>query len=136
MAEVTSTPSRYIKRKKPLRRTDGFRRSPELAREFSLQVVGRSTRCIMAGRSRVSCAGPWDPCHIIPKRALRDRGFSEAIVYDARNGVCACRRHHGRNDEGLETFPRQLLPSSVLEFAEEVGLMWIVERDHKNDERG
>lgn len=116
-------------RRTPLKRTDGFRHGEaELVSRFRLEVVGHASRCLMQGRSRVSCSGPFDPCHVIAKGSLRDRNFSEEVVYDPRNGVCACRRHHLRNDAAIERFPRWMLPSAVDAFAAEHELEWLLER--------
>lgn len=74
----------------------------------------------------VDCEWPVQACHIIPKQALRKHGFGDRI-WDVRNGIGACYKAHRRSDAGIERFPREKLPAAVWEFADELGLRWMVE---------
>ena len=95
----------------------------ELALAFKLGTivrgceVHRSLRCEMI-----------QAAHVIPKQALRRRGFEPEVVYDTRNGIGACYAAHRRSDAGLERFPVECFREETWEFADEVGLRWMVER--------
>ena len=76
----------------------------------------------------VDCEGPIQAAHLIPKQALRRRGFSPEVIWDPRNGIAACYCAHRRSDAGLERFPSSRLPVEAWAFAEEVGLGWMLEK--------
>ena len=88
----------------------------ELALAFKLGTivrgceVHRSLRCEMI-----------QAAHVIPKQALRRRGFEPEVVYDTRNGIGACYAAHRRSDAGLERFPVECFRDETWEFADEVG---------------
>lgn len=101
------------------------------ARElFERAVLAKSPLCVMRdphGHDR--CDGPLDAHHVIPKQRLRslhpihlfkpndpavtDRAEVEQrrmeLVWDARNGVPVCRKHHGL----LTSHARKLLPTQI-----------------------
>lgn len=118
---------------KGLRRTASFRRNPTLAAQFRFAVLHEfGGRCILADLHE--CHGPLDPAHLISKQTLRKLGLPETVVYDYRNGVAACRKAHRRNDDGLERFPRELLPPSVEEFAKAHGLSYLLCKSYPKKE--
>lgn len=75
----------------------------------------------------LDCEQPMQVAHLIPKQALRRRGLHE-FVWDVRNGLSVCYRAHRRSDAGLERFPAERIPEAAWEFADEVGLRWMLER--------
>ena len=84
---------------------------------------------------RADCDGPVQGCHVIPQQTLRRHGHRESL-WDVRNGVGACERAHRRHDNHQERWPRERLPGYVLEFAEELGLGWYMERFYPREEEG
>ncbi len=80
-----------------------------------------------------------DGHHIITKGLLK-REFCGAIsdsttamtseyrLWDPRNGVPVRRRHHDMLTSGQLKIPRALIPEQTVEFAEELGLGWVLDR--------
>lgn len=67
--------------------------------------------------------------HIIAKRHLRAEGLS-GHLWDVRNGMCLCRWHHARHESHAERVPRLLLPPAAVEFAGELHLEWLLDREY------
>jgi hypothetical protein len=119
-----------LKRKgrKPMTKTER-----EARRLFERVVLHNGHgRCILHADS--DCAGPLDAHHVIPKQRLKQRpGLSKQermeLVWDARNGVPACRKHHGL----LTTHARKLTPEQVpvqtICFAVDRDLIGALERE-------
>lgn len=150
MIDVTPDPKPVAaepKEPKPLNKRQGFRTSPKhLKEDFRFRVLHEfGGRCLMAeppppnvlpGQPSVpwgewqygACSDELDSCHILPKQTLRKLRLSEQFVFDARNGMALCRRHHGRSDTGLERVPRELLPPSVFDFARDHHLEHLLDR--------
>lgn len=64
--------------------------------------------------------------HLLPKSMLKRLGHdSHAVLFDERNGCGLCEYHHARHTNYRERVPRDLLPESVYDFAEEhrIGFM-------------
>lgn len=66
--------------------------------------------------------------HVVGKRHLKREGVGR--IWDRDNGVCLCSFHHGRHERGIQRVPLSLLPQHCLDFAEEVGLMHVLEREY------
>ncbi len=96
----------------------------EQALAFWLIVTGQGCQ---VHDDPLDCEKPIQAAHLIPKQALRRRGLFEH-VYDPRNGIGACYRAHRRSDAGIERFPVAYIPIEAWEFAEELGLDWMLER--------
>ena len=73
------------------------------------------------------CEMPVQAAHVISQQTLRRHGHADKL-WDVRNGVSACYRAHRRSDSGVERFPREKLPAAVFEFADELGLRWVLDR--------
>lgn len=73
--------------------------------------------------------GRIDGHHVIPKSVLIGRGFHE-FVMDKRNRLALCRTHHANHHSRSQPIPRSLLPESVFEFADELGLGWYLDRHY------
>lgn len=85
-----------------------------------------------------------DPHHVISQRAIKrymgqfrkhlDAEAWEAkliaLLYDARNGLCICRACHQRHEKRVKLIPRALVSVSAIEFARELDLEWMIERDY------
>ncbi len=65
--------------------------------------------------------------HIIEKSALKNHGKRE-YIWDARNGMGLCGYHHPRHTHWRQRVPRELLPPAVYEFADEIGLQWLLDQ--------
>jgi len=96
----------------------------EQALAFKLIVTARGCQ---VHDDPLDCDGPVQAAHLIPKQALRRRKFYEH-VYDPRNGIGACYKAHRRSDAGIERFPAAYIPTGAWEFAEELGVDWMLER--------
>ncbi len=88
--------------------------------------LGRCTICPAEGGV---CDGPIDGHHCVSKQALKRRGLF-AHLWDRRNRVPVCRFRHEQETSGYKPIPRGLLPASVFEFADELGLRWWVEKHY------
>lgn len=96
----------------------------EQALAFKLTVIDRGCEI---HDDPGDCEFPVQAAHIIPKQALRRRSLYE-YVYDPRNGIAACYRAHRRSDAGIERFPSSTFSPAFWEFADEIGLRWLVEK--------
>lgn len=67
--------------------------------------------------------------HAVPKRVLKWYGL-DASLWDIRNRVPVCRHDHESHETRARPIPRGLLPVSVFEFADEVGLGWYIDRHY------
>lgn len=70
--------------------------------------------------------------HIIPKRHLKQEGLKD-LIWDERIALGLCGYHHARHENYRERVPRSLLPKSVYQFAEEHGLMWLLDREYPEE---
>lgn len=75
----------------------------------------------------LDCDGPVQAAHVISKQTLKRHGHGDK-VWDPRNAIGACYKAHRRSDAGLERFPRRVFGPEVFEFAEEVGLSWMLDK--------
>ena len=75
----------------------------------------------------LDCDGPVQAAHIIPKQSLKRHGHEDK-VWDTRNAVGACYKAHRRSDAGIERFPRRVFTPEVYEFADEVGLGYLLDK--------
>ena len=75
------------------------------------------------------CEPPVQAAHIIGKQALRRHGHGDK-VWDTRNAIGACYRAHRRSDAALERFGQEHLSEDFWEFADEVGLRWLAEKQY------
>lgn len=64
--------------------------------------------------------------HLIEQKRLKSRGL-EAHLWDVRNGMGICVYHHTRHGDYIQRIPRELLAPAAHEFAEEVGLTWLLD---------
>jgi hypothetical protein len=105
------------------------------ARERFREEVLSTFRCFLKGVDG-NCEGPSDAHHVIRAQLLRTHALTLtneekiALVWDPRNGVAVCRRHHdlihGLNPRGVF---REEVPESVERFARDNGLEHILDRE-------
>ena len=61
-----------------------------------------------------------DPCHLIPKTRLKHAGITEQdLVWDKRNVVPGCRKHHGDFDSKRIRLFIEDYPLTLIAFASE-----------------
>lgn len=98
------------------------RRRPDMG-AFRAAVVNQPCALIMEG----GCEGRLEAHHVIAAQALRKRGLGHLVTAPA-NGMSLCERHHRRHTLGLERIPFSALSQAAVEFADEFGLRWWLER--------
>ena len=104
----------------------------ELAHAWWLAVV-KGKSCILCGKpSRVQ--GHHVIAAQVLKRLARDRGLDAAallaLLWDVRNGIPVCEREHADHSTAKKRIPRSALPLVALQFAAELDLTWMIERDY------
>lgn len=91
-----------------------------------------------AGHARDAARLLWrvEGHHIISKQHLRRycKADFERLRWDARNGLGLCQWHHMRHESCKQRVPRELLPAGAIEFAAELGLDWLLEREYPQEE--
>lgn len=85
--------------------------------------------CVVCPGEGGQCRGPVQGHHAIAKSKLRQLGLIAACM-DLRNRVPVCEHRHEQHTTGYRPIPRELLPASVFEFADELGLGWYVDRHY------
>lgn len=67
--------------------------------------------------------------HIIPEQSI-DTLFPDrpGLAHDVRNALLLCDLDHGRHHVRFEVVPRSRLPREVFDFAEELGIRWLLEK--------
>lgn len=75
------------------------------------------------------CDGHVDAHHIVKRQTLRTHGH-QIEEWNLANRLPLCRAHHEAHHSGANPVPRILLPASVFEFADDLGLGWWVDRHY------
>jgi len=70
--------------------------------------------------------------HVIPKRILKVEGHADRL-WDPRNSLVLCSSCHARHESALRKVPLALLRPAHFEFAEELGLLWVLDRFYAAD---
>jgi len=83
--------------------------------------------CALRALPGHECEGRVEGHHAITRQALRTRGLAEH-QWDRRNRVPLCDRAHTSHHTASQRVPRELLPPAVFEFADELGLRWLLDR--------
>lgn len=96
-------------------------------------VAARDRHCVMHGPDSEVCEEPFAAHHLITQQQLRNRHLSD-FAWDVRNGMWLCYRAHRRHHSGHERIPYELIPARAHEFAEELGLAWILDRFYPKEE--
>lgn len=88
--------------------------------------------CFLAPFSKRPCEGQLRKVHLLEKQALRRRGHDP---WDLRSYVLACggpwpglSAHHGEFDAFKLRVPAKALPETLIELAEEIGMVPYLER--------
>jgi hypothetical protein len=67
--------------------------------------------------------------HVLAKRHLRNNGEGHRL-WDTRNGIGLCTYHHHRHEHWMQRVPYGLIPDGALEFADEVDLLPLLDREY------
>lgn len=67
--------------------------------------------------------------HVLARRHLKAHGY-HGRLWDTRNGLALCTYHHHRHEWGMQRVPYELVPDDALEFAAELELEWLIEREY------
>lgn len=121
---------------KPLRRSSSLNRgkAPQKRRKrvyaepgFQQEVQGLP--CLKCGK------GARDGHHFLPQQMLRAHARTHKLTDSELKALLSDRRNRGElcpdchaNEENGNRVPRELVPASAFEFAEELGLRWVLER--------
>lgn len=73
--------------------------------------------------------------HVIAKSTLRARGLVE-YLWDRRNRMALCDRHHRRHHNRREPVPVELVSNDNWEFARIVGLDYLIDRYYRKEDDG
>jgi hypothetical protein len=97
-------------------------------------VRGRCVMCawlpaVAEDRARRAVGARKQAHHLLPKRYLKREGL-HAHLWDVRNGMALCAFHHERHENFVQRVPRQLLLPTAFEFADELGLGWLIDREY------
>lgn len=93
--------------------------------EWKARVLA-SGPCI-AHPGKYECEGEVRAHHVITQQALRKHGWID-FRWETDNGVPVCERGHRRHHSGLERIPRDRLPRRAIDFANAIGLGWMILR--------
>lgn len=108
------------------------------ARDLFERAVLAKGQCVMRSRDEDPCDGACDPHHVIPKQWLKTNASTLSdqermeMVWDARNGVPVCSRHHGLLTTRMRHLASDELPAEVWAFASARKLGWLLDRELGN----
>jgi ribosomal protein S14 len=94
------------------------------------EAVAKNKPCAVCGRpDRVQGH------HVLSQQVLRRHarrfGYDAlALLWDPRNGIPVCERDHSAHTGAMKRIPLAVIPAPALDFADEIGLRWQVERDY------
>lgn len=92
---------------------------------WKVHLVVRDYDCLMAGEG--ACYGDRQGAHIISQHHLKKRHRGDRL-WDLRNGMLLCERHHNRHDRHLQRVPREKLPKGISDFCEELGISYLLDK--------
>jgi len=124
-----------LKRRAPLRARKPWRprrRKPVGVIEADIWREGLGG-CAVCRQEGGKCEGRVQAHHIIRKSTLLALGFHD-FVMDKRNRLAVCEHRHEQHTCAHRLIPRRLLPASVFEFAEELGLGWYLDRHYPEEQ--
>lgn len=106
------------------------RRKPKAAGVISSDIWRHGLGpCVVCPAEGGECSGPIQGHHIIPRQKLRHYGYLDFLL-DRRNRLAVCEHRHEQHTTGYKPIPRRVLPASVFEFAEELGLDWYIDKHY------
>lgn len=98
--------------------------------EWKCRVLQKQKCLLSVVRGHV-CEGPTQAHHVITQQQLRKRGLLK-YRWAVANGVPVCEKAHTRHTGAVERLPRALLPPETVSFAEELGLVHLIERYYQD----
>jgi HNH endonuclease len=112
-----------------------LRAAERRAKDLFDRAVLAKGECVLAD-GRIDAHGPLrDAHHIIRKQTLRAHASTMTeqdrmeLLWDPRNGVPVCRKHHEQLTTAYRRLTRAQVPPEVWHFAEEHGLVHALERE-------
>jgi len=94
--------------------------------DFRVAVRAVDGRCL-AHDDPADCEGEIHAHHVVYQQTLRKLGLSE-LRWDPHNGMALCERAHRRHHSGHEKLRRDQLPQRCVDFAEQHGLAYVLDR--------
>ncbi len=85
--------------------------------------------CVVCPHEGGKCAGPVQGHHVVAKELLKKRGLIGHLM-DLRNRLSVCERRHAQHTNKFKPIPREVLPASAFEFADEFGLGWYLTKHY------
>lgn len=73
------------------------------------------------------CEGYLQAHHVITQQQLR-RAQLGHLIWETRNGLCLCERHHRRHTNATERIPREKLRPATIHWAQTHGLGYLIDR--------
>lgn len=115
---------------KPLKRS-ALKRKPPKPRGDIVGYIWRRDLgpCAVCVHEGGTCRGQVQAHHVISQECLRKHGFSTRLM-DLRNRLPVCEHRHEQHTNRFRPIPRELLPASAFEFADETGLGWWLDRQY------
>lgn len=104
---------------------------------FRLAVCPDHAVCACALINDGPCEGRLEAHHVVPQEWLRKnyRQFGPYmlanLLWDSRNGLPLCARHHRRHTLAMNRVPLSVLPPATCEFISEVGADYVVQRTYR-----
>lgn len=89
--------------------------------------------CVRRGTAESPCEGKVRGHHVIESRTLKREGLRLAL-WDRRNRMALCDRHHARFHSGVERVPMRLVSSENRAFATDHGLAYLIGRFYPEEQ--
>lgn len=89
--------------------------------------------CAVCPHEGERCQGPVEGHHVIDKQQLVRMGLL-SLLADRRIRLPVCQRRHMLHTKRLKPIPWRLLPKESLEVANEINLLWWMEKRYPKDD--
>jgi hypothetical protein len=107
---------------------------------FRLAVCHEHARCAVTDDGW--CDGGLEAHHVVSQQAIRalatERGYGPEhlarLLWDTRNGLAVCGRHHARHTLARRRIPLAVLGPGHAEFACQLGLDYLIDRTYRRRE--
>lgn len=103
---------------------------------FKTQTLQRNRGCVV--RDDGKHQGPLQAHHVTSKEAIkswysRSKTLTplDALLWDPRNGLTVCRRHHDRHTLARCRIPRRAVHAEAVAFARALGLEHLLDRYYR-----
>jgi hypothetical protein len=140
---------RYLKREAELRSSTPLKRrkrgklepADKTASEAFYVATTRGGECAV-GAGHVTPTNPLQAHHVTPQEKIREyartlgagRLVLRRLLWDKRNGLPLCRRCHDLHTRAVTRVPLKLVPAGAVDFARELELDYLLERNYTTTE--